>query len=270
VTTVAFQEEKEVTLNGDEPDWDTASRIDAVVSNVKQLSGIDEAYKIVIESNLPQRMGIASSGCAALAVAAAEAAGLDLSHKELSQIARKGGGSACTSVTGWFSRWKVTLEKQFCYSFVIEDDLEMGMVAGFVEPFTYTGVRTEDFTSPYFESRLKTVHNTLYEMERAIKDHDIPKIGQLAEKDSIILHTVAMADEKMIMWNPDTLRVIAEVKALREEGVAAYFCVDAGSVYVNSYPEDIPVIKERLQGLGVTPVALSVGGCSRLIQEHLF
>lgn len=110
------------------------------------------------------------------------------------------------------------MEEQFCYSFVIEDDLEMGMVAALVESFEYSyEVHRITLTSPFFESRLKSVHTFLYEMERAIKDCDIPKIGWLAERDSIIVHALTMTDED-VLWRPDTLRVMAEVKALREEG----------------------------------------------------
>lgn len=270
VTTFAFQEEKEVTIKGEPPDFDTVSRIDSVVSEIRRLSGVDEEYKMVSENNFPS-MGLgASSGFAALAVAAAKAAGLDLSHKELSRIARKGAGSASESVTGWFSRWRSNIEEQFCYSFVIEDDLEMGMVAALVEPFEYMGeLRKKVLTSSLFEYRLKIIHTSLYNMERAIKDHDISEIGRLTEEDTLIVHALTMTDKEMV-WGPDTLRVIAEVKALREEGVQAYFSIDMGAVYINSYPEDVAVIEERITGLGVKTVKLSVGGEAHVIGKHLF
>lgn len=268
VTTFAFQEEKEVTINGEPPDGDSISRIDSVVSEVKQLSGIEEEYQMVSRNNVPSTIGGTSSGIAALTVAAAKAAGLDLSHKELSRIARKGAGSASESVTGWFSRWRSNMDEKFCYSFVIEDDLDMGMVAALVEPLEYTDELHRVFTSSLFEYRLKTVHTSLYKMERAIKDHDIPEIGRLAEEDTLIVH--AQMTDKELVWRPDTLRVITEVKALREEGVTAYFSIDTGAlVYINCYPEDVPVIAERINRLGITPVELSVGGEAHLIQEHL-
>ena len=102
VVTCAFQEEKEIVLQGEKPDFQTASRIDSVVSEIKKMSGIEEEYKIVSESNVPQNTGLgASSAFAALTAAAAEAAGLDLSCKELSRIAKRGRGSASESVTWW-------------------------------------------------------------------------------------------------------------------------------------------------------------------------
>jgi phosphomevalonate decarboxylase len=269
VTTFEFQEMKEVIINGSIPDSYTVSRINSVVSEVKKLSGIDEEYKIVSQNNIPRGLEPFSSVFASVAVAASKAAGLDLSHKELSWIARKGIASASRSVTGWFSRWRANLQDKFCYSFVIEDDLPMGMVAALVEPFTFMNVK-EVLASPFLESWLKSMHTHLYEMEKAIKDHDIPRIGELAEKESVYVHALAPA-EKSNSWSSDALRVMAEVKTLREEGIHAYFSIDAEAVvYINSYPEEVPVIAERIRKLGIQFVELSVGGEAHVIQEHLF
>lgn len=272
VTTFEFQEEKQVFINSKPPDPYTISRIDAVVSEVKQLSRIEEEYRMVCKSNFSGNMELEalSSGVAALALAAAEAAGLELSHKELSRIARKGTGSASGSVTGWFSRWRAAMSAEFSYSSVIEDDLEMGIVAALMESVEPDRVYREILKAPPLEYRLKSVHTSLYRMERAIKDHDIPAVGQLAEEDTVILHALARENKEMIAWGPDILKVIAEVKVLREEGVEAYFNIDTGAaVYINSYPEDVPLIEERINRLGIKTVPLSVGGEAHLVQEHL-
>ncbi len=250
VVTFSFQDVREITVNGVTPDPETLSRIDAVISEVKRLSGIEEEYKVVSQSDVPDKGLEASSGCAALTVAAAKAAGLDFSHRELSRIARRGAGPASRAVTGWFSRWKANMDEEFSYSFVLEDDLDMGMMAAFVEP-----LKMKRMDSSLIEYRLKSVHTLLYEMERAIKDHDIPKIGELAEKDSIILHGI------MGEISPQRREIMAEVKALREEGIEAYFSSDVGGIYINSYPEDLPLIEERISG--VRFVRLSVGGEAR-------
>ena len=269
VTTVAFQQEKEVIINGCTPDPATASMIDSIISEVKHLSGVDLQYKVISESNFPcTGLGAFSSECASLTVAASEAAGLDLSHRELSRIAGRGTQSAPTSVTGYFSRWRANMDEKFCYSFVMDDDLDMGMVAALVESESYSTYNVT--VSPFLELRLKSVHTSLYEMERAIKNHDIPKIGQLTEKDTILMHALTTADNKSVMWRPDTLRVMAEVVALREEGVEAYFSCDKGAVYINSYPEDVLTIKERITTLGIKAVPLSVGGEASLTASHQF
>lgn len=268
VTTFEFQEMKEVIINGSIPDSNVISGINSVVSEVKRLSGIDEEYKIVTQTTVPRGLELSSSVFAGGALAASKAAGLDLSHRELSWIAQKGAASASKSVTGWFSRWRANLQDKSCHSFVVEDDLPMGMVAALVEPFTCIDVK-EVLASPFVESWLKSIHTHLYEMERAIKDHNIPKIGRLAEKESVLFHGLTF--EKYDSWSPDAVRVINEVKAMREEGIHAYFSIDAeAAVYINSYPEEIPVIVERIRELGVEFLELSVGGEAHVIQEHLF
>lgn len=269
VTTFAFQKEKEICIKGETPDFRTIYRIDAVVSEIKKLSGIEEAYRMVSESNVPGRGLEVSSGFAALTMAAAEAAGLDLSAKELSTIARKGAQSASRSITGWFSRWRANLQKEFCYSFVIEDDLQMGMVGVLVEP-VYSEVQM--LTSPAVAHRLQSVHTLLYEMERAIKTHDVPTIGKLAETDSMLLHALTMTRKgEPIVWAPEIFQVIAEVKALREEGTTAYVSIDTGALlYVNSYPEDVLMVEERMNRIGVETIQLQVGGGVKSIKEHLF
>lgn len=271
VVTCAFQEEKEIVLQGEYPDVQTASRIDSVVSEIKKMAGIEEEYKIVSESDFPQNTGLgASSTFAALTTAAAEAAGLDLSCREVSKIAKRGWGSASESVTGWFSKWRTAIQEEFCYSSIIEDDVDMGMVVVLTESVQYTDVMPKGLLS-LVECRLKVVPTLLYDMERAIKDHDIAKIGRLAERDSVLLHALSMTGEReMIAWNARTLRVMAEVKALREEGVEASFNVDTGGVYVNSYPEDVFVIIERIRNLGVKAFQLHVGGKAQVVESHLF
>ena len=271
MTTFAFQEDKECIINGEIPNSYWLSRIDAVVTEIKRLSGVEEQYKIVSKTSFSDKgFHALSSEFAALTVAASEAAQLDLSHKELSRIAGKGTGSASRSVTGYFSRWRANMDEKFCYSFVLEGDLEMGMVAALVEPVEGPGGSYTGLKEPFLEYWLKSMHTILYEMERAIKDHDILKIGQLAEKESILMYAFTMDSDK-IVWRPDTFRVIAEVRKLREEGVPAYFNIDTGAVvYINSYPEDVALIEERIKTIGVNTVSLSVGGEAHLTPDHLF
>ncbi|MDO8626961.1 MAG: diphosphomevalonate decarboxylase, partial [Candidatus Diapherotrites archaeon] len=66
-----------------------------------------EKAKIVSNNNFPTAAGFASSasGYAALAVAGAKAAGLNLDTKELSILARRGSGSATRSILGGFNEW---------------------------------------------------------------------------------------------------------------------------------------------------------------------
>ncbi|MBU0530693.1 MAG: diphosphomevalonate decarboxylase, partial [Nanoarchaeota archaeon] len=106
-TTVEFDSKYEkdiVIINGEElQDEDTFKHIDLI----REKAGIQDKAKVVSNNNFPTAAGLASSasGLAALSVAGAKAAGLDLDKKELSMLARRGSGSASRSVYSGFVEW---------------------------------------------------------------------------------------------------------------------------------------------------------------------
>jgi mevalonate pyrophosphate decarboxylase len=253
-----------ISINGIPPDQVVLSSITTVVSRIKTMAGIEKSvpYRIVCTDTSPWFR--TSSGVAAITVAAAHAAGLDLSQKDLSSIVRKGNVYAPHSVTGYFSQWKSGLQPEFSHSVIIDDELDMGMVAVFTEP-----VQGIHRITPADEPWLKIEYSNLYELVQAIKDHDVPLIGVLAEQNSII-HQAHTLESTMGVWQPDALRVMAEVTTLRQEKVTAYYSVGNGVVYINSYPEEVPLIYERIKAVGLHPVCLSVGGAARTITDHLF
>jgi phosphomevalonate decarboxylase len=272
ITTVQFQSEQEILVNGNPPDARTLKRIDAVISEIKRLSGIQGEVKVISRDNFPvDHAHDASAMIAALTLAAAEAADIDLSPKELSRIARKGTGAAPSSVAGYFSRWKAYIEERSCYASVLEDDMDMGMVAAFITPLAGKTDCNGMLTSHLLEFRLKTVHASLYEMEQAIRSQNIPQIGFLAEKESIMVHALSTGVvEDMIPWNPDAQRVMAEVQALREDGIEVYLNMDTGPVYINCFPEDCPLIEGRMRKLKIPVARLQVGKGAHRIRGHLF
>ncbi|MGD2247208.1 MAG: hypothetical protein PVF58_02300 [Candidatus Methanofastidiosia archaeon] len=257
-------QEYAISINGAPPDQAVLPSITAVISHIKTMAGIEKSvpYRIVCTDTSPWFR--TSSGVAAVTVAAAHAAGLDLSLKDLSSIARKGHVYAPHSVTGYFSQWKSGLQPEFSHSSVIDDELDMGMVAVFTEP-----VHGIHCITPADEPWLKIEYSNLYEIVQAVKDHDIPLIGILAEQNSII-HQAHTRESTMGTWQPDTLRVMAEVTALRQEKVTASYSVGNGVVYINSYPEEVPLIHERIKALEFHPVCLSVGGAAHTVADHLF
>ncbi|MBU6997594.1 MAG: hypothetical protein HXS41_08710 [Theionarchaea archaeon] len=267
MVTVEFQEEREardIIFEGRAVTRKVRRGVDAVISHVKRLSGIESECSVLGKSNLPMDTTLDEpSFIAAVAAASAEACGLDLSHKELSRIASKGSESAPGAVVGWVSKWTAGLQEEFSHSVVIEEELEIGMVRVFVDLFM------SDFEiakSPLAEARLKTCRTGVIEMERAIRNHDIEGIGELAEKDSLLLHAAAAGSDQ-VLWSPDVLRVLREVTVLREEGVTAYFNADWIGLYINSYPEDRETIEQRIRDMGVETCSLHVGRNARLLKD---
>jgi len=251
-------------------------RVVSVVDEVRKRSGVRKKFKMVSLNNFPSNVGLgaSASGFAALAVAASEASGLKLSLEQISVIARRGAGSATRSVTGAFSRWKAGFEDEESYSYQIaSEDFQMGIVVALIPAFKFTeNAHKAVLTSPFFHSRLAFVHGALAEMENAIRKRNLDKIGSLAERDSLILHGITMTSvDEMILWRPETVKVILEVKKMRSEGLPAYFSIDTGAtVYVNTKPKHVKEVERRIKKLGIETITCGVGGSARVTDEHLF
>jgi phosphomevalonate decarboxylase len=127
-------------------------------------------------------------------------------------------------------------------------------------------------TSPFFKARLEYVVEALDKMERAIFARDIDRICSLAETDTLLLHGITMTGiDELILWRPDTVQVILEVKKMRKEGLPAYFSIDTGAtVYINSRLEDVREVRSRVEALGIETIECSVGGEAKVVSENLF
>jgi mevalonate pyrophosphate decarboxylase len=98
-------------------------------------------------------------------------------------------------------------------------------------------------------------------------------MGRLAEEDTLNLHAITMTGKShMVLWEPDTVRIIKEVIRMREEGTQAWYSMDTGpSVFINTRKENTARIVERLHDMGFNNVlASAVGGKPFLTGNHLF
>jgi mevalonate pyrophosphate decarboxylase len=131
----------------------------------------------------------------------------------------------------------------------------------------------EVLSSCLFEARLKNIRSLLERMKKAIAKGDTATIGKLAEEDTLNLHAITMTGKShMILWEPDTVRVIKEVIRMREEGIPAWYSMDTGpSVFINTYNKNAERIAERFCEMGFKNVLLStVGEKPFLTGNHLF
>ena len=277
-TTIEFGDFKGDTALIDRVQVSGASldRITAVVNEVRARGGIKERFRMESLNNFPSNIGLgaSASGFAALAMAACDAVGLDLSLEQISTIARRGAGSAARSVTGAFSLWKTGHDDEDSYSHQLaSEDLQMGMIVALVPALKLTDDAHRDvLESPFFHSRLAYVHGAIAEMKNAIKRKDIARIGELAERDSLILHGITMTGtEELILWRPETVKVILEVKKMRSEGIPAFFSIDTGAtVYINTEPSLVQTVEERIRALGMETMICGVGGSARIVDESVF
>jgi phosphomevalonate decarboxylase len=277
-TTIEFARghKDTVTINGKTAEARTRQRVLKVVDRARNLAKSKVPFKMASLNNFPSNIGLgaSASGFAALATASAAALDLGLNTKDLSRLARVGAGSASRSVAGGFSYWVAGTNDATSYAYALADEsFKMGIVGAIIPAYKVTDdMHADVLTSPFFHSRLAYLHRTLAEMQAAIAARDIAKVGELAERDTLVLHGITMTGQaERILWRPDTLKVILEVQKMREEGLAAWFSIDTGATaYVNCRPRDAAKVERRIKALGVETLPMSVGGPARVVKQHLF
>jgi len=236
-----------------------AARVQRFLDLVRARADIHLPAEVSTSNSVPTAAGLASSaaGFAALALAASRAAGLRLSPAELSELARRGSGSAARSIFGGFaemspgvradgtdavahglpgeSAWDVRL----CVAITATGEKAIGSTAA---------MDRTALTSPYYQGWLASVPIDLDEARAAVAARDLAALGAIAERSALRMHACALAaDPHILYWNPATLAAIATVKELRAAGVPAYFTIDAGPhVKVLCVSTDAPRVQAAL------------------------
>jgi phosphomevalonate decarboxylase len=276
-TTVAFRPDAagdEYVVDGETVTGRGAERIEMVLSHVRERSGVEAPVRVESENSFPSNVGFgsSSSGFAALAVAAAEAAGLELTLPELSTVARRGSSSAARAVTGAFSCLHAGLNDHDCRSERIETGLEsdLRVVTALVPAYKRTEQAHEEAADSHmFEARLAHIHEQMAEMRDALRADDFERAFELAEHDSLSLAATTMTGPSgWVYWQPETIAVFNAVRDLREAGVPAYFSTDTGaSVYVNTVAEHVDEVRTAVEDCGVDSEVWSVGGPAEVLDE---
>lgn len=218
----------------------------------------DEKHiKVESYNAFPTAAGLASSasGFAALAVALNEYYGLNLDKQELSKITRQGSGSASRSLYGGFAIWQ-TGDHDSSYAYPLENTLDITMIIVIVNGQQKT-VSSRDLMkktveeSLYFEAWVKQNQQALEAMKKAIDAQDIHLVGQIAERNAMMMHATLLANKEPFFYiEPDSLRIIQAVQSLRHEGYVAYVTMDAGpNVKVITNRQDEEVVLKRLKEL---------------------
>ncbi len=277
-TTIEFGDfpHDSATIDGHTITAREMQRILAVVDEVRVRSGVSKTFRMVSVNDFPSNVGLgaSASGFAALALAACRATGLDADLTEVSRIARRGAGSATRAVTGAVSKWKMGVSDEDSYAVQLaSEELQMDMIVALIPAFKQTeDAHREALTSPFFHARLAEMPRLIAEMELAIRKRDIGAICALAERDTLMLHGITMTGAaEMVLWQPETLRVILAVRKMRDQGIPAFFSIDTGAtVYVNTLPGRGKEVQQRIEELGIRTIPCTVGGPARTVDEALF
>ena len=91
------------------------------------------------------------------------------------------------------------------------------------------GMKRTMETSPLYKSWPSKVAADLPEVRAAIRERDFHRLGRTAESNALAMHaTMIAAWPPVIYWKPESVAAMKRVAALREQGLAVYFTMDAG------------------------------------------
>lgn len=284
-TTVEFgHDEDEFVVDGEKMEAG-AERARRVVEKVREQTGVESGARVESKNSFPSNVGLgaSSSGFAALAVAALEAAGGDTSVRNASAVARRGATSAARSVAGGFSRIRTSDRDERCYAERLDDGFrtedgddhggDLRIVVALVPAHKHTGRAHEEAAESHmFDSRLAYVHGALAEAESAIAEGDFDATFSLAEKDSLSLLAVTMTGpEGWVYWKPETLALLEVVRDMRDDDIPVYMSTDTGATaYLNTTEENAERVADAVDALGVESHVWEVGGPARVVEDHLF
>ena len=283
-TTVEFSEK----YNEDEVQYN--NKRESLVENkavkhldrIRKLAKIKTRAKVVTINNFPTGTGLSSSasGFAALTVAGVKAAGLSLSEKELSILARQGSGSACRSIPDGFVEWLDgnTSETSYAYSIHPPDhwnivDVVAVVSTGRKDVATSEGQKLAA-SSPFFSVRRSHMKAKVETCKDLLAKKDFTRFGELIEQEALELHAIMLTSlPSLIYWTPGTLEIMKLVKKWRDEGLESYFTINTGQdIHVIVQKKDVARLKKKLAGLDFVKRIMvnypSKGAC--VITSHLF
>ncbi|AKV01633.1 Diphosphomevalonate decarboxylase [Labilithrix luteola] len=237
-TTVTFDgalASDELSLNGASTDGRPLARASALLDVVRRDAGIDARARIVSANDFPTASGLASSasGFAALALAAVRAAGLDWSVTRVSDLARRSSASAGRSLFGGFVELDGGDGATGTSASVASPsalDLKV-LVCVTTEAAKATsstdGMLLTQRVSPYYPAWLQEAPRLCAKIRAAILAGDFSTVGEYAEKSALAMHACAMA-AGIVYVSGATLAALAEVRAMRADGLQTYGTIDAG------------------------------------------
>lgn len=227
----------EIIFLGEEVIEKEKERVIKHLERIRKRSRIKTKARVVTKNNFPKATGLASSaaGFAALTLAGTVAAGLKLSKKELSILARLGSGSACRSIPNGFVEWKKGASSATSYAHALFPpeywnirDIVVIVGRKKKEVSSTEGHRLAP-TSPFFKTRISSTEPKVKTIKRLIRERRFAGFGELIEKETINMHTIMMTSSPPIFyWSPKTLEIMKAIWEWRQKGLKVYFTIDAG------------------------------------------
>lgn len=271
VTTVRFDQSlaaDELSLGGALVGGRPLLRVSKLLDTVRVQAGITTRASVESVNDFPTAAGLASSasGFAALAMAAARAAELDLPLGQISALARAASASAARSLFGGYVSLDARAESAERVAAGADFPMEMLVavtVSGEKETASADGMGHTQSTSPYYAAWVLAAPAIYEQVRAAVLAADFDALGPAVEQSALAMHASMLAARPaLIYFAPATLRVMERVRAFRKSGGRAYFTMDAGPhVKVLVEPSAAAELELELAKLeGVTQVLRSAAG----------
>jgi len=225
---------------------------------IRKLAKLDLKTRVITKNNFPASTGLSSSasGFAALTLATAVAAGLKLSQKDLSRLARLGSGSASRSIPDGWVEWVVGNDSTSYGKTIFPVnhwDLRILVVILSRKKKAVSSTRGQELvhTSPFYQARLRGIPAKIQAIKQAIKQRNFSKMGEIIEADCLNMHQVMKTQRPALNYLlPKTELVMGAIRKWRSEGLESYFTINTGqNVFVICRPKDENRLIRKLKGV---------------------
>lgn len=266
----------QLILNGIPEEGAALQRVSKMLNRIRNIVEFNTFANVESENNFPTGAGIASSASAfaALSCAASSAAGLSLSERELSRLARTGSGSASRSIPEGYVEWQAgtDYESSYAYSIAGADHWDLvDLIALISKEHKETGSslgHTMADKSPIQGARVKDANRRLEICRKALLERDFTVFADIVEQDCNLMHAVMMtSDPPLYYWLPGTLEVMRAVQTWRRQGLPVCYTIDAGpNVHLICPSKEADKVKREL---GSLPGVKSILECTPGGPAHL-
>lgn len=217
-----------------------ATRVSHCLDLLGELAGPRIPARVESVNNFPAGAGLASSasGFAALVTAAASALGLTLEPARLSELARRGSGSAARSIFGGFVEMargaRADGRDALAGPLLAPGDWPLEVVVVITDRApkatgSTAGMTHTARTSPYYTAWLESHESDLEAARRAVLERDFERLADISEASTLKMHAAALAARPgLFYWNGATVECMHRVRELRAGGAGVFFTVDAG------------------------------------------
>jgi len=244
------------------------------LDRVRLTHNINQPLHITTANNFPTGTGLASSasGFAALSLAFNALFNLKLAARDLSRMARLGSGSAARSIFGGVVEL-IPSDDAYAIPIATAEEWPLDIVVAVTEErpkaigSTDAMIQTAN-TSPFYRSWLSSHSDDMRLAKQAITEKDFGKLADTSEHNCLKMHaTMITSQPPIVYWQPSTVEIMHQVRALRSSGTPAFFTIDAGAqVKIVCLPSATDAIRQQLQTItGLKQVIVTRLGGSPLV-----